>query len=78
MTILTETGKNITFTVDFPSETLQVTGGPKELIVTEISNISIGSNMTVKGYLIDPETLLPMKHLGIVCFTTSCIARIFP
>ncbi|MBR1653445.1 MAG: hypothetical protein IJ690_00610 [Clostridia bacterium] len=78
MTVLTETGKSITFTVDFPSETLQVTGGPKELIVTEISNISVGSSMTVKGYLIDPETLLPMTHLGIVYFTTSRIARIFP
>lgn len=75
MTIITK-NRTYIFTSSPESKFLRVTGGPKELFVTELLHIFIGENMIIKGYLIDKETNTPLTKLGIFLFTTSPVVKI--
>lgn len=76
MTIITESGSHYTFKTF--ENSVRVLYGRKEILVTDIENMLVGSRMTVRGYTLDPYTMQPMTHCGKFFFTTSPILKIIP
>ena len=77
MTIITK-NRTYTFSITENSKFLRVTGGPKELFVTDITSIFVGENMIIRGYLVNPENNTPMTRLGTFHFTTAPVVKILP
>ncbi len=77
MTLITKNHQYV-FTIDERSHLLRVSGCPRDLFVTDITNVYVGEQAVIKGYLIDPLTETPMAALGKFHYVTSPIVKIVP